>query len=64
MGALAVLGMGTLLGIAWALTRRPVRVEHVLPADTPPHMIDAQWRVLDAHMARNGYELEDTRRRR
>lgn len=61
-GALTLAGMGVLVLIAWLLTRRPVVVQHQLPANTPPHLIDAQWRVIDAQMLGSGYELEDGRR--
>jgi hypothetical protein len=63
VGALALAGMGVLVLIAWLVSRRPVVVQHQLPADAPPHLIDAYWRVLDERMARNGYELEDRQRR-
>ena len=46
-----------------AAPRRPVVVQHQLPPpNTPPHLIDAQWRVIDAQMLGSGYELEDGRR--
>ena len=64
VGALALAGMGALLGIAWLVSRRPQIVEQrvtlQLPPNTPPHLVDAQWRMIDAQMVRNGYELEDT----
>ena len=66
VGALALAGMGALLGIAWLVSRRPQIVEQRvtlhLPPGTPPDMIDAQWRVIDAQMQRKGYELENIRR--
>jgi hypothetical protein len=62
VGALALAGMGVLVLIAWLVSRRPQEITYTLPAYTPPHLIDAQWRVIDAQMARNGYELEDAQR--
>lgn len=62
VGALALAGMATLLGIAWLVSRRPQQITYMLPPDTPPELIDAHWRVIDAQMERNGYELEPRRR--
>lgn len=62
VGALALAGMGVLLVIAWLVTRRPTQITYTLPANTPPHLIDAQWRVIDAQMLGSGYELEDVQR--
>jgi len=49
----------------WLFTRRPQVVEQrvtlQLPANTPPHLIEAQWRVIDEQMERTGYELESRR---
>ena len=62
-GALTLAGMGVLVLIAWLLTRRPQQITYTLPPNTPPHLIDAQWRVIDAQMLGSGYELEDGQRR-
>jgi predicted cation transporter len=62
VGALALAGMGVLVLIAWLVSRRPQEITYTLPAHTPPHLIDAQWRVIDAQMTRNGYELEEKNR--
>jgi hypothetical protein len=59
VGALALAGMGVLVLIAWLVSRRPQEITYTLPGHTPPHLIDAHWRVVDAQMARNGYKLEE-----
>lgn len=67
VGALTFAGMIVLLGFVWLFTRRPQIVEQrvtlQLPIGTPPHLIDAQWRLIDDHMIERGYELEDVDRR-
>jgi hypothetical protein len=37
------------------------RVTLHLPAQTPPHEIEAQWRMIDAQMERKGFEIERRR---
>ena len=65
VGALTLAGMIVLLLFAWLFTRRPHVVEQrvtlQLPAGTPPHLIDAQWRMIDTEMETRGYELERTK---
>ena len=61
VGALTFAGMIVLLLFVWLFTRRPQVVTLQLPANTPPHLIEAQWRVIDADMERTGYELEKRR---
>ena len=58
VGALTFAGMIVLLLIAWLFTRRPQVVQLRLPDNTPPHLIEAQWRLIDEQMERTGYELE------
>ena len=62
VGALAFAGMIVLLLFVWLFTRRPQIVEQrvtlQLPAHTPPHMIEAQWRLIDSEMQTRGYEVE------
>ena len=66
-GTLGLAGIGALLLFAWLIVRRPQIIEQrvtlQLPPNTPPDMIDAQWRIIDAQMDRNGYELTTTPRR-
>ena len=59
VGALTFAGMIVLLLFAWLFTRRPQVVTLRLPANTPPHLIEAQWRLIDAQMDSRGYELEE-----
>lgn len=63
VGALTLAGMIVLLGFVWLFTRRPhvieQRVTLQLPPNTPPHLIDAQWRLIDQQMDSRGYELEE-----
>ena len=65
VGALTFAGMIVLLLIAWLFTRRPQIVEQRvtlhLPAQTPPHEIEAQWRLIDEQMERKGFEIERRR---
>ena len=61
VGALTFAGMIVLLLFAWLFTRRPQVVTLQLPEGTPPHLIEAQWRVIDEQMQRTGYELEQRR---
>ena len=65
VGALTFAGMIVLLLIAWLFTRRPQVVEQRvtlhLPAQTPPHEIEAQWRLIDEQMERKGFEIERRR---
>ena len=61
VGALTFAGMIVLLLFVYLFTRRPQIVTYQLPANTPPHLIEAQWRVIDAEMERTGYELEKRR---
>ena len=61
VGSLTFAGMIVLLLFAYLFTRRPQVVTYQLPANTPPHLIEAQWRVIDAEMERTGYELEKRR---
>ena len=61
VGALTFAGMIVLLMFVWLFTRRPQVVTLQLPANTPPHLIEAQWRVIDEQMQRTGYELESRR---
>ena len=61
VGALTFAGMIVLLLFAWLFTRRPQVVTLQLPEGTPPHLIEAQWRVIDEQMQRTGYELESRR---
>ncbi len=42
----------------YLFTRRPQVVQLRLPDNTPPHLIEAQWRLIDEQMERTGYELE------
>lgn len=58
VGALTFAGMIVLLLFAWLFTRRPQVVTLQLPEGTPPHLIEAQWRVIDAEMETRGYEME------
>ena len=58
VGALTFAGMIVLLLFAWLFTRRPQVVTLQLPVNTPPHLIEAQWRVIDAEMETRGYEME------
>ena len=64
VGALvAVLALLSLLAAVarWWLRRPQIieqRVTLQLPPGTPPDMIDAQWRIIDAQMDARGYELE------
>ena len=65
VGALTLAGMIVLLLFVYLFTRRPQIVEQRvtlhLPAQTPPHEIDAQWRMTDAQMQRKGFEIERRR---
>ena len=65
VGALTLAGMIVLLLIAWLFTRRPQIVEQRvtlhLPAQTPHHEIEAQWRLIDEQMERKGFEIERRR---
>ena len=65
VGALTLAGMIVLLLFVYLFTRRPQIVEQRvtlhLPAQTPPHEIDAQWRMIDAQMQRKGFEIERRR---
>ena len=61
VGALTFAGMIVLLLIAWLFTRRPQVVTLQLPANTPPHLIEAQWRLIDDQMQRKGFEIERRR---
>ena len=61
VGALTLAGMIVLLLIAWLFTRRPQLVTLQLPEGTPPHMIEAQWRLIDSEMDSRGYEMERTK---
>ena len=61
VGALTFAGMIVLLLFAWLFTRRPQVVTLQLPANTPPHLIEAQWRVIDTEMETRGYEMERTK---
>ncbi len=62
VGALTFAGMLVLLLIAWLFTRRPQVVEQrvtlQLPAHMPPHLVEAQWRLIDTEMQTRGYEVE------
>ena len=62
VGALTLAGMIVLLLIAWLFTRRPQIVEQRvtlhLPAHMPPHLVEAQWRLIDTEMQTRGYEVE------
>ena len=58
VGALTFAGMIVLLLFAWLFTRRPQVVTLQLPANTPPHLIEAQWRIIDTEMETRGFELE------
>ena len=62
VGALTFAGMIVLLLIAWLFTRRPQIVEQrvtlQLPAHMPPHLVEAQWRLIDTEMQTRGYEVE------
>jgi hypothetical protein len=59
LGALWVVGR-TVPIVLPLLLHRNVKVK--LLSDLPPEVVDAHWRVIDAQMARNGYELEDRER--
>ena len=65
VGALTLAGMIVLLLFAYLFPRRPHVVEQRvtlhLPAQTPPHEIDAQWRMVYDQMQRNGFEIERRR---
>ena len=65
VGALTLAGMIVLLLFAYLFTRRPQVVEQRvtlhLPAQTPPHEIEAQWRLIDEQMERKGFEIERRR---
>ena len=61
VGALTLAGMIVLLLIAWLFTRRPQVVQLRLPDNTPPHLIEAQWRLIDSEMEIRGYEMERTK---
>ena len=61
VGALTFAGMIVLLLFAWLFTRRPQVVTLQLPEGTPPHLIEAQWRVIDTEMETRGYEMERTK---
>ena len=58
VGALTLAGMIVLLLFVYLFTRRPQVVELRLPANTPPHLIEAQWRLIDEQMDSRGYEME------
>ena len=62
VGALTLAGMIVLLLFVYLFTRRPQIVEQRvtlhLPAQTPPHEIEAQWRMIDDQMDKRGYEVE------
>ena len=61
VGALTLAGMIVLLLFVYLFTRRPQIVELRLPDNTPPHLIEAQWRMIDSEMETRGYELERTK---
>ncbi len=65
VGALTLAGMIVLLLFVYLFTRRPQIVEQRvtlhLPVQTPPHEIEAQWRMIDAQMERKGFEIERRR---
>jgi len=65
VGALTLAGMIVLLLFAYLFTRRPQVVEQRvtlrLPDNTPPHLIEAQWRLIDEQMDSRGYEMERTK---
>ena len=65
VGALTLAGMIVLLLFVYLFTRRPQIVEQRvtlhLPAQTPPHEIEAQWRMIDEQMERKGFEIERRR---
>ena len=65
VGALTLAGMIVLLLFVYLFTRRPQVVEQRvtlhLPAQTPPHEIEAQWRLIDEQMERKGFEIERRR---
>ena len=65
VGALTLAGMIVLLLFVYLFTRRPQVVEQRvtlhLPAQTPPHEIEAQWRMIDEQMERKGFEIERRR---
>lgn len=65
VGALTFAGMIVLLLFVYLFTRRPQIVEQRvtlhLPAQTPPHEIEAQWRLIDEQMERKGFEIERRR---
>ena len=62
VGALTLAGMIVLLLFVYLFTRRPQVVEQRvtlhLPAQTPPHEIEAQGRMIDDQMDKRGYEVE------
>ena len=58
VGALTLAGMLVLLLFVYLFTRRPQIVELRLPDNTPPHLIEAQWRLIDSEMDSRGYEME------
>ena len=58
VGALTFAGMIVLLLFAWLFTRRPQVVTLQLPEGTPPHLIEAQWRLIDTEMETRGFEME------
>jgi hypothetical protein len=58
VGSLTFAGMIVLLLFAWLFTRRPQVVTLQLPEGTPPHLIEAQWRLIDTEMETRGYEME------
>ena len=61
VGALTFAGMIVLLPTAWLFTSRPQVVQLRLPDSTPPHLIEAQWRLIDSEMESRGYEMERTK---
>ncbi len=61
VGALTFAGMIVLLLFAWLFSRRPQVVTLYLPDSTPPHLIEAQWRLIDSEMDKRGFELERTK---
>ena len=61
VGALTLAGMIVLLLFVYLFTRRPQIVELRLPDNTPPHLIEAQWRLIDSEMDSRGYEMERTK---